>query len=350
MSPERNQRNTAGACPCGSRGAFYEAAMGMESTDMTALQAMIQKAWETRQAFKPEIWFSAPGAKHYDNRYYSNRPFSFANLSITGEACACRCAHCGGALLQTMIAADNPQAMRMAVDRLLKNGCRGILVSGGGNADGEVPLQPFVEVMGYAKRMGLKVLVHGGLIRRETAAMLKEAGVDQVLMDVVGDEGTIREVCHLNRKPDDYLQSMLCCRDAGLNIAPHIVIGLHFGQIRGERRSLEMIRKADPETIVLVILTPAKGTSMAGIKPPAMDEATEIMATARILNPAAPITLGCARPPGQYKRRVEMNAIDCGVNGIAYPDEAAVAYARSKGLKTAFSEECCSLPGERCIE
>jgi lipoyl synthase len=318
----------------------------MESRDMTAIRAMIQQAWETRQEFKSEIWFSAPGAKHYDNQYYSNRPFSFANLSVTGEACACRCAHCEGALLQTMIGATSPQAMRRVVDKLLKKGCRGILVSGGGNSNGEVPLQPFVEVMGYAKQMGLKVLVHGGLIRRETAAMLKEAEVDQVLMDVIGDERTIREVCHLNRKPDDYLQSMLYCRDAGLNIAPHIVIGLHFGQIRGERRSLEMIRQADPETIVLVILTPACGTAMAGIQPPSMDEAAEIMATARVLNPATPITLGCARPPGQYKRRAEMNAIDCGVNGIAYPDEATIAYARNKGLKTVFSEECCSLLGE----
>ena len=311
---------------------------------MTDLQAMIQQAWEIRQGFTPEIWFSVPGVKHYDNAYYSNRPFSFAHLSVTGEACACRCAHCEGALLKTMIGAANPQAMRRVIDKLLRKGCRGILVSGGSNTHGEVPLQPFAEAMGYAKRMGLKVLAHGGLIRRKTAVMLKEAGVDQVLMDVIGDEATIREVCHLDRKPDDYLQSMLCCRDAGLSIAPHIVIGLHFGQIRGERHSLEMIRQADPETIVLVILAPACGTAMAGIQPPSTDEAAEIMAAARILNPATPITLGCARPPGPYKRRVEIDAIDCGVNGIAYPDEATVAYAQAKGLKTLFSEYCCSLP------
>ncbi|MBW6487302.1 MAG: hypothetical protein K0B01_14250, partial [Syntrophobacterales bacterium] len=184
-------------------------------------------------------------------------------------------------------------------------------------------------------------------IQRETANRLKEAGVDQVLMDVIGAENTIREVCHLTRKPDDYLQSMLYCRDAGLQIAPHVVIGLHFGQIRGEERALEMIRKADPETIVLVILTPARGTAMAGIQPPALDEVARIIATARILNPSTPITLGCARPPGNYKRRAERTAIDCGVNGIAYPDETTVNYAQSRGLKALFTEECCSLLGRR---
>ncbi len=314
---------------------------------MTALRAMIQQAWEARKGFKPEIGFSVPGVKHYDNHYYANRPVSFAHLSVTGEACALRCAHCEGALLKTMIGAACPEAMCRVVDRLLKKGCRGILVSGGGDSNGTVPLEPFVEAIGYAKQMGLKVLVHGGFIQRETAARLKEAGVDQVLMDVIGDENTIRQVCRLDRKPGDYLQSMLYCRDAGLHIAPHIVIGLHFGQIRGERRALEMIREADPETIVLVILTPARGTAMAGVQPPPIHEAAEIMATARILNPATPITLGCARPPGQYKRQAEMNAIDCGVNGIAYPDQTMVDYALSRGLKTVFSEECCSLLGRR---
>ncbi len=309
------------------------------------LQAEVQQAWEIRKNFKPEIGFFVPGAKHYDNAWYSNRPFSFVHLSVTGEACAGRCAHCNGALLKEMIATPSPQAMHDVVDDLLKKGCRGILVSGGSNADGEVPLRPFAEEMGYAKRKGLTVLVHSGLIRRETAAMLKGAGVDQVLMDVIGDEETIRNVCHLDRKPDDYLQSMLCCREIGLNIAPHIVIGLHFGQIRGEWRSLQMIRRAAPGSIVLVILAPARGTAMAGIQPPSMDAVTEIMAASRMGHPVTPIALGCARPPGPYKRQAELRAIDCGLNGIAYPDETTVAYAKSRGLTPMFSEECCCILG-----
>ena len=133
---------------------------------MTALRAMIQQAWEARKGFKPEIGFSVPGVKHYDNHYYANRPVSFAYLSVTGEACALRCAHCEGALLKTMIGAACPEAMCRVVDRLLKKGCRGILVSGGGDSNGTVPLEPFVEAIGHAKQMGLKVLVHGGLIQR----------------------------------------------------------------------------------------------------------------------------------------------------------------------------------------
>ena len=310
---------------------------------MTDMEAVVQKAWETRHWFEPDIWFSAPGAKHYENQYYSNHSHSFVNLSITGEACACRCDHCDGKLLQSMIGAATPIEMRRVVDQLLDKGCRGILVSGGANSKGEVPLMPFVETMAYASQMGLKVLVHSGLINRETAANLKEADVDQVLIDVIGDQDTIRQVYHLDLRPDDYLRAMLLCREVDLNIAPHVVIGLHYGQIRGERRALEMIQQAEPETVILVVLTPACGTAMAVVQPPTIAEVGEVIAAARLINPCTPISLGCARPPGQYKRQVEIQAVDCGVNGIAYPDEATVVYAQSKGLQTMFSEECCSL-------
>jgi lipoyl synthase len=310
---------------------------------MADIHAMIQKAWETRRTFAPEIWFSAPGAKHYENRYFSNHTHSFVNLSVTGEVCACRCDHCEGKLLQSMISTPTPMEMRRVVDRLLDQGCRGILVSGGANSKGEVPLLAFAESIAYAHQMGLKVLVHSGLLQRKTAAYLKEAGVDQVLIDVIGDQDTIRQVYHLDIRPDDYLQAMLICREVGLNIAPHVVVGLHYGRIRGERRALEMIQQADPETVVLVVLTPTSGTVMADIQAPLIAEVGRVIATARVMNPITPISLGCARPPGQYKRQLEIMAVDCGVNGIAYPDEATVAYAQAKGLQIMFSEECCSL-------
>jgi uncharacterized radical SAM superfamily protein len=314
---------------------------------MLDLNNLIERAWEIRQGFEPQIWFSAPGAKHYENQYYTNQANSFVNLSVTGKACSCRCDHCDGKLLQTMVGAPNPHRMHQVIENLLDKKCQGILISGGANFKGEVPLLPFIETMAYAKKMGLKVLVHTGLINRETAFGLKQAGVDQVLIDVIGNKKTISQVYHLDQQPDDYLQSMLLCREEGLNIAPHVVIGLHYGQILGERRALEMISQADPETIVLVILTPMCGTAMEVIQPPSIDKVSEIIAETRILNPVTPITLGCARPSGQYKRKVEVEAINCGVNGMAFPDQTSVAYAQSKGLQTTFSEDCCSLIARR---
>lgn len=313
---------------------------------MPGLSELMEEAWGIREKHDPRIIFSAPGAKHYQNSFFKNNRNSFVNLSITGNACACRCAHCGGKLLESMLPATTPQEMCRLMDRLVERGCRGILVSGGTGADGEVPLLPFVGAISYAKERGLRVLVHTGLLRRETAVALREAGVDQVLLDVIGDENTIREVYHLDRNIDDYLDAMLTCREVGLEIAPHVVIGLHYGRLLGEMNALEMISRADPQAVVLVILTPMKGTEMAGVEPPPLEEAARVIAAARILNPDVHLTLGCARPSGRYKQQIERLAVDCGVDAIAYPDEATVMHARSRGLQSVFSEDCCSLmPG-----
>jgi uncharacterized radical SAM superfamily protein len=313
---------------------------------VTGLETLVQKAWEIRQAFTPEIYFSAPGAKHYQNQYFQNHKNTFVNLSVTGSSCACRCEHCAGRLLQSMVATPTPEEMKQVIDRLLEHDCRGILVSGGANSQGEVPLLPFAEVLAYAHEKELKVLVHSGLIKRETAAALREAGVDQVLMDIIGDRETIRQVYHLDQEPEQYLQSMLHCRNEGLKIAPHVIIGLHFGQIKGEFNALQMIQQAEPETVLLPVLTPTCETPMADISPPLLDEVAEVLAIARVFHPNTPISLGCARPPGIYKRQLEIKAVDCGINGIAYPDENTVAYAQSRELTVLFNEECCSLIGK----
>jgi uncharacterized radical SAM superfamily protein len=313
---------------------------------VNGLEILVQKAWDIRQAFEAEIYFSAPGAKHYANQYFQNHRNVFVNLSVTGRSCVCRCEHCAGKLLDSMIATPTPAEMKSVIDRLVQQGCQGILVSGGANSQGEVPLLPFAETIAYARQKGIKVLVHSGLIRRETAAALREAGVDQVLMDVIGDRDTIKQVYHLDREPEQYLQSMLNCRIEGLQIAPHVIIGLHYGQIKGEFNALQMIQQAEPETVVLPILTPVYGTAMGNISPPLIDDAVKVLATARVLYPETAISLGCARPPGIYKRQLEIKAVDCGVNGIAYPDENTVNYATSRGLKTIFNEDCCSLIGK----
>ncbi|MGR6836371.1 radical SAM protein [Syntrophomonas erecta] len=292
-----------------------------------------------------DIIFAVPGAKHYQNQFYINRRNSFVNISVTGHSCQLNCTHCQGRLLKTMLPAVTPSMFRHHIDRLLKAGCRGILVSGGSDRKGRVPLSHFCPEFHYAREQGLDVLVHSGLVDKEIALALKEAGVNQVLMDIIGDPETIRSVYHLKAVPQDYLDAMLNCREVGLPIAPHIVIGLHFGNVKGEFKALEMIRTVKPECLVLVILTPAPGTAMEKVAPPPLEQVREVLSCAGRLFSDIPITLGCARPAGKYKLAVEKAAVDEGFAGIAYPAEETVEYALQLGLKIGFREQCCSLIG-----
>ena len=305
----------------------------------------LREAWTIGRHHGSGIWFSAPGSKHYESRCFKNRPHSFANVSITGKACALHCEHCNAGLLQTMLPAETPEKLCDTVDRLIEKGCRGILVSGGADSQGIVPLDGFTRAIEYARKLGLKVLVHTGLLHRDTAMKLKDCGVNQVLIDIIGSGKTIRDVYHLDRQPDDYLLSMLTCREIGLDFAPHIVIGLHFGQILGEYEALRMIQEAQPETLVMVILRPTAETSMCGVSPPDLASVKEVLLAARVWNPDTFLNLGCVRPAGVYKRQVEKLAIDCGFNGIAFPSDEAIDYTCNRGLNFIFTEQCCSMAG-----
>jgi uncharacterized radical SAM superfamily protein len=121
-----------------------------------------------------------------------------------------------------MIPTVDPEAFSEAVDHLRLNGAHGILVSGGADQNGEVPLEKFIPPIKTLKENDpqFRVIVHTGLIRRETANKLKEAGVDQILIDVIGDDDTIREVYHLNKRVEDYEETLWMLKD-GHARSPH---------------------------------------------------------------------------------------------------------------------------------
>ncbi len=301
-------------------------------------------AWEMRRRHRPaELVFAVPGVKRYTTEHYCNTLHRFAGISLTGRRCALNCEHCRGQLLAGMRPAPTPEALLALGQRLMEQGCEGVLLSGGADADGAVPLKSHLPAIARLKEWGLRVLVHTGLLDRETAEGLKAAGVDQVLFDVVGDAETIHQVLHLDRSPDDYAETLALLRELEIPVAPHVVIGLHFGRLRGELAALEMIRHAGAAAIVLVVLRPLPHTPMAGLPGVDPEAVGRLAAVARLLNPAIPLTLGCARPPGPAAVEIERRVVLAGADSVAYPDPATVRLAGELGLCTSFVENCCAL-------
>ncbi|MBC7228072.1 MAG: radical SAM protein [Thermoflexales bacterium] len=301
-------------------------------------------AWAIRQQHHPPvILFAVPGVKRYETEDYRNTAHRFASISLTGEQCALQCEHCRGELLKGMIPATTPSALLALGRRLVEQGCEGVLISGGADRNGAVPLKPYLEAIARLKEWGLRVVVHTGLPDRETALGLKAAGVDQVLFDFVGDAATLREVLHLDRSPEDYADALALLREAGIPVAPHIVIGLHFGQLRGELAALEAVSRIGADVLVLVVLRPLPRTPMAdfpGVDPEAVGR---LVAVARLLNPTTPLALGCARPAGPAAVEMEERALLAGVNRIAYPNPATIRQASERRLDFSFVESCCTL-------
>jgi hypothetical protein len=55
------------------------------------------------------------------------------------------------------------------------------------------------------------------------------------------------------------------------------------------------------------------------------------------------LRLGCMRPHGTYRQRVDKLAVRAGLNGIANPTHAAEDAAADRGLQIVWGDECCAL-------
>ncbi len=203
-------------------------------------------------------------------------------VSVTGDYCRLMCKHCGGIILKNMSAARTPSALKELARRIAEKGGRSILISGGADQKGMVPLLDFTQAIKEIRsESGLKVLVHTGLVSPQIADALAEAGVDLAMLDIIGDSRTIREVYHLGASVEDYEQSLKLLVDRAIPTAPHVVMGLHFGQILGEPRALEMIAQYPIKTLVLVGFRPIPKTAMAKTAPPSPEAMGNLFVLAR---------------------------------------------------------------------
>ncbi|MGB9960239.1 MAG: radical SAM protein [Candidatus Bathyarchaeales archaeon] len=290
-----------------------------------------------------KIHFYAPSFIHYKTNYFCSAIQDFPTISVTGKGCALNCKHCGGKVLETMHPAKTSEELYNLCVKLKKEGALGCLISGGCLPDGSVPLDNFIDAIEKIKKeLKLTVFVHVGIISYERAKRLKEAGVDAALIDIIGDEETIREIYKLNTTTKDYENSLKALSQADLNFVPHVIVGLHYGNLKGELNALRIISKYKPKAIVIIAFMPIHGTEMEKTEPPKPTDIAKVIAAARLMFPEKPIVLGCMRPKGKHRALTDILAIKAGVNAIAFPTEEAVKYAEKNGYAIRFSPFCCS--------
>jgi len=293
--------------------------------------------------FGRKIHFYAPSFVQYKTKHYCSSPTSFPSISVTGSSCALKCKHCGGVVLNTMYPATTPQRLLALCQELKNKGAVGVLISGGCQSDGSVPLDRFVDVVAQIKKeLGLITVVHTGVIDKKSAQELGNTGMDAALIDIIGSDETIQEIYRLDARVADYDQSLANLSNAGIPVVPHVLVGLHYGKLKGELQALKMIARYSPSAVIIISFMPIHGTKMENIQPPSPMDIGKVLLAARLMMPKTPLVLGCMRPKGVHKIETDTLALRIGVNAIAFPSEAAVTLAEQLGYHVSFSSTCCS--------
>jgi hypothetical protein len=272
----------------------------------------------------------------------------FPTISITGDSCAFRCKHCGGSYLKQMIHCSTPNVLSNTCLKLASDGARGVLLSGGYNEEGYISFEPFLDAIEQVKHeTGLFISAHTGLMPGWLAREIGRAGVDLADFDLIGDDETIKEVLGIERTVEDHRRTLLELSRCLPHVVPHICIGLHAGELRGELAALGIVADLNFSTLVLLVLNPTIGTKFEDVSQPSPPVIGEVVARARLRLPGATLALGCMRPRGVERVEIELQALRSGIDRVEIPQQRTIEAARAMGLNIKRLEACCAVPIEK---
>ncbi|HOO97151.1 MAG TPA: hypothetical protein PKV16_02610 [Caldisericia bacterium] len=266
----------------------------------------------------------------------------YPGVSLTGSRCDLMCDHCKGTLLRAIPDCSTPEKLVEFAKKAHERKDYGMLLSGGLNTSGRADWAVFRDAIKEIKdTTDLYISAHVGFPTDQDIKNLKEAGIDQTLIDVIGDDLVAQRVYKI--QPGVARDSAIRLLESGLRVAPHILIGLNEGSLSGEMDAVSLISNYDVDKVVFIVLRPTAGTPMENVLPPSPSEVAEVISYARNKLPDRIINLGCVRPAGYHKKELDILAIKAGVDGIAIPAPETIQAAKDLGIDFVEYPICCSM-------
>ncbi|GBE10068.1 radical SAM superfamily protein [bacterium BMS3Bbin12] len=312
-----------------------------------ALVRDLQRAREARaDRCSDTVHFYTPTFKSFQSSEISGCGKSvWPAVSTTAGDCKLQCDHCKAKILESMIPARTPEALWRVVNEGIADGARGMLLTGGSNHRNEVEYGPYYATIRRIKDEfpDFRIALHTALVDEDIARCMEQSGIDAAMMDVIGAQETVTRVYHLRRRVEDFERSLEALVATRMKVVPHIVVGLHYGRLLGERNALEMIRRHRPDALVLVVVMPFYAPVKRPFETPDANAVGRFFLDARERMPDFPLLLGCARPPGTTKARIDVYAVLAGLDGIAHPSDGIVELAARLERRVRVTPACCSI-------
>lgn len=252
-------------------------------------------------------------------------------LSITGNGCALNCAHCKGHYLRHM------KEVLLDTD-VPEEDINSYLVSGGCDSEGAVPLKDHVDLLRELSKRR-KVIAHTGLIKKDDVPIISPY-LFAASFNLIGDDSTIKEIYNLDKTTEDFMD---CYSELRRHVKtfPHITIGLHMGAVKGEHNAIDMLSSIGADAVVFNVFIPTTGTDFEALEPPSLDAVKEVISYAGQKMDGTKLFLGCMRPGGSYREKLDAFCVEAGFDRMVMPSKSARRLAESLNYEISKSEECC---------
>lgn len=233
-----------------------------------------------------------------------------------------------------MIHTNQKDLYQKAIEIKSKGG-KGILVSGGFNENGKVPIDYSI-LKKIKENTGLIINLHSGFVNREDAKEIKKSGIDAVSVDFVGSNDTIKKILKIPFTVSDYENNVKFLIEEEVNIIPHICVGLDQGNIIGEYNALEILKKYPIKSLTLLVLIKNELEKTMNVKYD-IKSIKAFFIYARKSFPNAKLSLGCMRP-----RIKELDETALLFDNIANPTKDMIKLIRNEHY-ISVKEICCSV-------
>ncbi len=292
-----------------------------------------------------EIIFAVPGSKKYINSFYRNSSGSFKNYSITGGNCELDCKHCKKKLLDGMDIFENS---KNGLDKIINghknNNLKGILISGGFDHDGKLPIWEYLGIIKELKKScpRLTILAHVGFTDYKEAVKIKDSGIDYVLVNMISGSNAIKNIYNLKNKTEkDYLETIKILEETGNITIPHIIAGIDALNIDSDYRAVKKLAELNIKKLVFVVLKKLSRNSDTK-EFDGYEKLTDLIIYAKESMPDTKISLGCASPSSKKRGRFEISLIENNIDCISFPSQETISFCNEKKIPYRFEEMCCA--------
>ncbi len=244
-------------------------------------------------------------------------------LSVKTGGCPEDCAYCPqSAHYETEVGRDamlDVDAVLEAADRAREVGSTRFCMGAAWRQVKDGPeFDKVLEMVRGVKARGLEACCTLGMVTEAQAHRLKEAGLDAYNHNLDTSRENYRSIIK-TRVYDDRLATLRAVRSAGITVCSGGIIGM--GESIRDRCAMlvELARfSPHPESVPVNALVRVAGTPLEALPPIEPLELVRMIATARILMPAAKVRLSAGRT--ELAREAQLLCLYAGANSIFYGD------------------------------